>query len=471
MNRSIFAGLEAFGDAIAVLQLGRAPVSYAELMKDADAIGATVRPRTLVLMVCRNDYHALSAYVGLLRADAVVFLVHPSMGAEHIAALAETFRPSYMVGPAGMVGDGALVHRFGDFEVREIGHDIDYEINDSLALLLTTSGSTGSRSLVRLSQHNIAYNAQSIALYLDIRAEDRAITTMPMSYSYGFSIINSHLVCGAGLIMCEDSLVSPKFWEAVKSLGATTFGGVPYLFDILKKLKFDRMELPALRYVTQAGGNLGRELAEWFTAVAAEKGIEFFVMYGQTEAGPRIAYVPPRALPGKLGTIGRVVPGGEIWLEDEDGNKISGTNVPGELIYQGENVSLGYAESRFELANGDDNSGVLRTGDVAERDADGFYRIIGRKKRFLKLFGHRVNLDEVEQIFTENGYTAACTGSDGELLIFIEGSAEPQTVTKLLFDRTGINQSAQKVVCIDAIPRNNAGKILYPALQTLAGRN
>ena len=469
MKSKIFSGLEAFSDATAVLQLGKAPMSYGELLRDADALGRCVRPRALTFLVCQNSYEAIAAYVGLLRADAVLFLVHQSMGDDHIAALEETFRPAYVVGPARAKYAGKAVHRLGGYEVVETGREIDYDVHPDLALLLTTSGSTGSSSLVRLTQHNIAENARAIGTYLGIHADDRPITTMPMSYSYGMSIINSHLVAGAALIMSEDTLVTPAFWEAAKTLGATTFGGVPYLFDILKKLRFAKMELPALRYVTQAGGNLDRELAEWFTAVSAEKGFEFFVMYGQTEAAPRISYVPPRALPEKLGTIGQAVPGGEIWLEDEDGNVITETDCPGELIFKGGNVSLGYAESRFELARGDDNGGILRTGDLAQRDADGFYRIIGRKKRFLKIFGHRVNLDEVEKILAEAGYNTACTGTDGALQIFIEGRAEAKTLKKFLFDRTGINPTAQKVVCIDEIPRNNAGKILYPALQPRAG--
>ena len=194
------------------------------------------------------------------------------------------------------------------------------------------------------------------------------------------------------------SLIDKAFWVLLKTKEATTFGGVPYVYEMLKKLRFPRMDLPNLKILTQAGGKLSRELSEEFATICEQKGIRFLVMYGQAEAAPRMSYLPSEYAISKAGSIGIAIPGGEFWLVDDNGNVIPDSDTVGELIYKGDNVTMGYAASCEDLCKGDENGGVLKTGDMAKQDADGFYYIVGRKKRFLKLFGNRVNLDEVEQL-------------------------------------------------------------------------
>lgn len=468
MSQSLFHDLEAFGNNIAVCQLDAPPITYRQLLEIADTFGAMVGERALVFLVCRNDPESIAAYIGLMRAGAVVFPINRGAESQHLAPLIDAFRPSFIVGPADEDFGGVSIGKVGGYGVFATELDIDYPMHPDLALLLTTSGSTGSRSLVRLSHRNLQSNAHAIARYLGITEADRPITTMPMSYSYGLSIINSHLVKGAALILNEHSMVSPEFWKTVKTERATTFGGVPFIFDILKKLRFNKMALPDLRYLTQAGGGMDHKLAEWFVGVCAEIGIDFFIMYGQTEAAPRISYVPPEKLPEKIGSIGKAIPGGELWLQDDDGNAIFQTHTTGELVYKGDNVSLGYANSRQQLSNGDENRGTLFTGDLATRDEDGYFHIVGRKKRFLKIFGHRINLDEIEKILAHDGFPCACAGTDGKLRLFFEHAVDDQAIKKLVFDKTGINATAQEIYCIDRIPRNDAGKILYPALDAMA---
>ncbi|MDR0611422.1 MAG: AMP-binding protein, partial [Planctomycetaceae bacterium] len=340
------------------------------------------------------------------------------------------------------------------------------ELHDDLALLLTTSGSTGSPKLVRLSYRNIQSNAESIAEYLEITAEDRAITTMPMSYTYGLSIINSHLIKGATIITSELSLVERKFWDIVKNLKPTTFGGVPYIYEILKKLRFKQMLLPSLRYITQAGGKLSQELVEEFRDICKEKGIRFIVMYGQTEATARMSYLPYENSFEKSRSIGIAIPGGKFWIENENGEIIETSETKGELVYQGENVSLGYAESPADFVKGDENNGILRTGDIAYRDADGFYYIVGRKKRFIKIFGNRVSLDETESLLQSHfsDTNIACSGIDDKMYIFIVNELLKENIQKFLTERTGLNTTAFKIVVIQVIPKNESGKTIYTIL-------
>jgi acyl-coenzyme A synthetase/AMP-(fatty) acid ligase len=343
--------------------------------------------------------------------------------------------------------------------------ETDYAIHPDLALLLPTSGSTGSPKLVRQSYTNLKANTESIVAYLRIVADDRAITTLPLNYTYGMSIINTHLYTGATLILVNASLMEQRFWKVFKQERAVTFGGVPYTFEILKKLRFERMDVPHLRYLTQAGGKLSKELADEFIALCKKKNIRFIIMYGQTEASPRMSYVPWEHAESKAASIGIAIPGGQFWLEDVDGTVIEKPEVTGELVYQGENVTLGYAESRLDLGRGDDNQSILRTGDMAKRDADGFYYIVGRKKRFLKIFGYRINLDELEGLLKKEGIDCACAGVDDVLKIYVTNEQDSGKASEYIAEHTAINRNGFTVLVINAIPRNDAGKVLYSALE------
>ena len=238
----------------------------------------------------------------------------------------------------------------------------------NLALLLTTSGSTGSPKLVRQSYDNIQSNAQSIAQYLELNETERPITTLPMNYTYGLSIINSHLFVGATILLTEYTLMEREFWDFFKQEKATSFGGVPYTYEILKKLRFFKMDLPYLRTMTQAGGKLSPELHREFAKYAQENGKHFVVMYGQTEATARMGYLPWKKAIEKYGSMGIAIPGGKLWLKDIQGNKIIQPDIIGELVYEGKNVTLGYAICKEDLKKEDERYGLLETGDMAKMD-------------------------------------------------------------------------------------------------------
>ena len=287
---------------------------------------------------------------------------------------------------------------------------------------------------------------------------------MPFSYSYGLSIINSHLLKGASIILTDATLMDRSFWEIFKGNNATTFGGVPYIYEMLKKLRFEHMNLPSLKYITQAGGKLSMKLTAEFADICANKEIEFYVMYGQTEATARMSYLPWEYARTKVGSIGIAIPGGKFWLEDENRNVIKKNDTIGELIYQGDNVTMGYAESCFDLQIGDENNGILHTGDLAKRDADGFYYITGRMKRFLKMYGNRVSLDEIEDLLKTEGFKCVCAGTDDDLKIYFTELYEKDRIVSYIAKRTGINRAGFSLKHIEKIPRNESGKVQYSAL-------
>jgi acyl-CoA synthetase (AMP-forming)/AMP-acid ligase II len=460
--------IDAYGASTAVIQENSVHITYAELVAAADALKAHLPKRCLVFSVCENSLESVVGYIGFLRARAVPVMLHDSLNTESFDNLLLAYKPSYIWLPrekAKTANWGHEVYHYGNYVLLKTEHVVDYAIHDDLALLLSTSGSTGSPKSVRQSYQNINSNAHAITQYLGITRTDRPITTLPMSYTYALSIINSHLLKGCAIILTSKTLMDKAFWALLKTNEATTFGGVPYVYEMLKKLRFSRMELPSLKVLTQAGGKMNPELAKEFATICEQKGVRFFVMYGQTEATARMSYLPNEHAISKAGSMGIAIPGGEFWLEDDGGSVIAESGTVGELVYKGDNVSMGYAESCRDLCKGDENGGVLRTGDMAKRDADGFYYVVGRKKRFLKLFGNRVNLDEVEHLIKGAGYNCACAGEDDRLRVYTSDKENHAAIKHLVAERTGIHSSAFDVICVESIPRNEAGKILYSALK------
>ena len=445
--------------------------TYNEMIISADTLTLEISERSLVFLVCENCTESITAYVGFLRKKIVPVLINPKIDAEMLGILLEAYKPQYIFCPKNWHADGKEIFVFGKHHLLETENKTVPDLNPELAVLITTSGSTGSPKLVMQSYKNIVSNANSIAEYLDIQADDRAITTMPMSYTYGLSIIQSHLLKGARIITTEKTLMDKDFWTLLKEQQATSFGGVPYIYEMLKRLRFGRMELPSLKYITQAGGKLSKELAIEFSEICRDKGIKLIIMYGQTEATARMSYLPWEHAFDKAGSIGIAIPHGKLYLVDVNGNEITAPDTVGEMIYEGDNVTLGYALNAADLAKPDERHGRLETGDMATRDKDGYFTVVGRKKRFLKIFGNRVNLDEAENMLNKKGFKCVCGGHDDLLKIYIV-NADNNTLSQavdFISSKIELNRSAFKAVSIDEIPRSDSGKVAYAKLEELYG--
>jgi acyl-coenzyme A synthetase/AMP-(fatty) acid ligase len=285
-----------------------------------------------------------------------------------------------------------------------------------------------------------------------------------MNYSFGLSIINSHLHVGGSILMTEESLTQRRFWELFKDFKVTSLSGVPYTYEMLKKFRLLNSELPSLKTLTQAGGKLSNDLVEYFSNISKSKGLNFFVMYGQTEGTARLSYLNPELVQEKLGSIGRPIPGGDFFLIDDRGNKINKALVSGELVYTGANVMLGYSFCLNDLSLGNENNGFLKTGDIAFFDKNELFFIVGRISRFIKIFGNRINLDEVENLLLEKGLQTACKGHDNFLIIYVLKSDQMQFAIDFINKKLGIHLTAFEVRIIDEIPKSASGKILYSKL-------
>jgi len=437
--------------------IGESALSYADLRKEADAFAAQLPDpgrKRLGLILCQNDAATLVAYLGALRAGDAVCMQDAQLAPELLQAFASRFKPDWIAGKADLPGyQGADLAGYPGSVRTE---PADHRIHPDLAVLLTTSGSTGSFKLVRLSFANLAANAGSIAGYLGLTRADRPITTLPLSYSYGLSVVNSHLLVGATLLLTGASLVAKPFWDFFEAQQATSLAGVPYHYQMLDRLRVGRMDLPSLQVMTQAGGRLDTGLVRKFADLAHERGWRFYVMYGQTEATARISYLPPEKAQEKAGSIGIAIPGGALEIDPQTQ----------ELIYRGPNVMMGYATEAADLARGDELQGVLRTGDLAAVDDDGFYRITGRARRFIKLVGSRVNLDEVERLLEQHlGYPVACVGEDDKLIAVTSQSAAVEPITRVLADVCRFHPLHFTIRVIGDLPRLSSGKVDYEALR------
>ena len=464
--------LDKYKNNIAVITEEGKKISYARFSEYCKSLTDNIKGRCLVFNLCRNEIGALVGYIGLINAKIVPLMLKSDLDEGLLHDLITTYKPDYLNVPSDMAEkfpDCKVVFENLAYSLLKTPYDKEFPLNDDLALLLTTSGSTGSPKLVRQSYKNIESNTESIVEYLNLTETERSISTLPMNYTYGISIVNTHLWAGASLILTEKGLMQKDFWQQFKDFKATSFGGVPYTYEILNRLRFERMDLPSLRYVTQAGGKLSPQLHEKFAKWAKGCGKKFIVMYGQTEASPRMGYLPAEKALEKYGSMGIAIPGGKFTLIDVDGNEITQPDTVGELVYTGDNVTLGYAECGEDLIKGDERKGRLETGDMAKFDSDGYYYIVGRKKRFLKIFGNRVNLDETEQLLKNQfkGADFACSGVDDKMSVFMTNENTDNEVLSFLAEKLKFNAAAFKLVHIPEIPRNESGKVLYKDLPVI----
>ena len=464
--------LNAFGDNIAIVEDTGAFLTYDQLSEESQKLYSKIGERCLIFILCRNSISSIKGYVAALNNNVVPLLLNADLNSKALSNLLFEYSPKYVWAPneTDCLTGFDRIFDDGSYALFKNQGETNYGLYKDLALLLTTSGSTGSPKFVRQSYDNIKSNTKSIVEYLKIVPSDRAITTLPMNYTYGLSIINTHLFSGATLLVTEKTLMQKEFWTFLKEQKATTFGGVPYTYEMLHRLRFERMDLPSLRYITQAGGKLSVELQKSFVAFSQKTGIGFIIMYGQCEATARMSYLPAECSADHLGSIGIAIPGGKFKVMADDGTEITTCNKPGELVYIGSNVTLGYSFSKEDLFKGDERDGVLHTGDIAQFDENGYYYIVGRMKRFLKVFGNRVNLDEIEQLVKDKyvGIDCAVSGTDDHIEVFVTNFNDIDDIRKYLAHRTGLNPVAFNVHLIEQIPKNDSGKTLYEQLRSLS---
>lgn len=448
--------------SVAALDDSGASVTYGDICSFADIFKKYVPRRTLVFLMTTNCIGSLLGYTSCLSNHIVPLVLSAFTEKGLYEHLRDLYRPEYLWIPSEMQTDFGYNLIFSAYGYSLVSTGlVPPRLYEDLALLLPTSGSTGSPKLVRHSYRNIEANAENVSKFFEITPQYRAMAILPMHYTMGLSVISSHLYKGATILLCSKSMLDKGFWSMLKEGRATILTGVPYSFEILNKMRFFRMDLPDLQIITQGGGKMSDELFMTCADYAEKTGKKFIATYGQTEGTARMAYLPAELAKAKVGSIGIAEPGGKLSIIDDTGNETFEGEATGEMIYRGENVTLGYASCAEDLMKGDENYGILHTGDIVRRDSDGCYFVIGRIKRFLKIFGLRVGLDEVEHIIKSAFDTdCLCSGTDDMLTVRITNPSIKEDVLNLIMKKTKLFHKNIKVICVEKIGRNETGKAI-----------
>jgi acyl-coenzyme A synthetase/AMP-(fatty) acid ligase len=449
-------------DKVAAIDDSGSMLTYGEMCDFSARFAQALPPRTLIFILAENKIGSLLGYTGAISSGIVPLVISAKTERSLYENLRDIYSPAYLWVPEEMkeqMGYTSTGFAAWGYDLLKTGLRSP-ELHEDLALLLPTSGSTGSPKLVRHSYRNIEANAFNVLRLFGLTENERPMAALPMHYTMGLSVIASHLLAGATLVLSGRSLLDKGFWQMMREQRVTSFTGVPYSYELLSKLRFFRMDLPDLHTITQGGGKMTEELFKACADYAEQKGKRFIATYGQTECTARMAYLPAELATTKTCSIGIAEPGGQLSIIDKEGNETFDGEAEGEMVYRGENVTLGYAICSEDLMKGDENHGVMHTGDLARRDADGCYFIIGRLKRFLKIFGLRIGLDEVELLIkSEFNTDCYCSGTDEMLNISITNGAVADEVAAFVEEKTHLFHKNITVKTVQSILRNEAGKV------------
>ena len=431
--------LTAAGEALSYDQLRAAVDDLASRLPDA------AEGRCLVHLSLRQDPASVLAYLATLEAGHVA-LVTPE--GDRSGAILHRYRPDVTA-----TGDPARPFQaLSDFP-RHLLHP-------DLALLLSTSGSTGSPKLVRLSYDNLASNATAIAAALRLTEADRAITSLPLHYTFGLSVLHSHLVAGASVVLHDGSVLEDAFWRAVDELGVTTLAAVPHTVELMESTGVLMRPHPSLRLLAQAGGRMSPDRVARTAALGRRRGWELAVMYGQTEATARICVLDPALVADNPDAVGRPVAGTILHIDTTVSEATDGT---GEVVVRGPGVMMGYAEHPDDLALGA-MLDELRTGDLGRVGPDGLLRLVGRRSGFVKVMGVRIDLSAVENDLEAAGFLACVGGDEVGLTVLVEpgqgsrAAATAAQVRRLVGRSSGLGPAAVAVAVAD-LPRLPNGKV------------
>jgi acyl-CoA synthetase (AMP-forming)/AMP-acid ligase II len=425
-------------------------LSYAEVAAQVDEVVRRIGPaRRLIAIEAAASVDFVVTYIAALSVGHVIALLPPGDAAA-VAAFTADFEP-----------DLVFQDDKGQWRMAEQAAAAQ-DLNPDLALMLATSGTEGRPRWVRLSRANIEANAQSIVSFLGLTAADRVAHVLPFHYSYGLSVLHSHLAAGGSIAFCGESVIAPGFIDHARKARCTGLSGVPFTYELLERIGFRERLWPELRCMTAAGGRLPPALALRYDQALKAKCGGVFVMYGQTEATARMAYVPPDQLAQYPGSIGIAIPGGRFRIRGEDGREITQAGERGELVYSGPNVMMGYATTRDDLAGGAELS-ELATGDIAALLPNGFICLHGRARRFSKIAGLRIGHEAIEWALRAQGIDCAVTGTDQAITLHIPGRCDPEFATRAA-EAAGLPAHYVRLRCDTVLPRLASGKIDYRQL-------
>lgn len=448
-------------------------MSYKELTKFIIDVKKRNLERSVAIILSDNNIESITMFLALVETNVIPLMVGATIHPDLLQTYIETYFPHYIYVPKNkkdLFKDTKVILENGEYVFLETINKA-YPLNNKLAFLLSTSGTTGSPKLVRHSKKNLIESANNMAKALRLTNEERALASLPLYFTQGLNVILSNLCVGATIFLSSLSLMDQRFWKFLKDWEITSISGVPFSYEVMIRLGLLKMELPNLKIINQGGGRLSDQMFGEIASYCKSRGKFFIPTYGSTETTSRMCFLTPELSEKKIGSIGSPVPNGRIELIGANRELIKEAYTNGELIYYGPNVTLGYAYNKDDLTKGDERNSRYATGDIAYFDEDGCYFIVGRKGRFAKIFGYRLGLDEIEKMIKDAfSISVACIERDQQISIYMdnkEGKIDSRDIIKYLSKKTGLVGTVFKVTALDEIPRNNYGKILYSELERL----
>ncbi len=444
-NNYFFKKLEKFKKNNALILENNKYITYNELLLISKKISKKIqKKKKLIFLLGQNNLESVAGYISFVNKGHSVALLDFRINEIFLKRLISIYKPSYIFCEKGKIKNEnqyISLLKYKSYVLLKRKKDEGKTLNKDLMLLMSTSGTTGSPKFVKQSYLNVFSNTKNIIKYLKIKKTDITITSLPLTYVYGLSVINTHLFTGATIVLTNYSMVEKKFWNLITDYKVTNFSGVPYNYSIIEKIS--KKGLPSsLEYTTQAGGKMNNVLIKNIINIYKKNKIKLIQMYGASEATSRMSYLKWKYAEKKIGSIGKPIPGGIFYLIDKKGNKIKKKNKKGELIYLGKNVCMGYAENLRGLSLPDLNKGLLQTGDIAYEDKDGFFYIVGRKNRYVKIYGIRVNLSELESLLLKKGIDAIMKeAGENKIIAYFRNSLRAKEGVKYISKITSISSS------------------------------
>ena len=470
----MFEHLEKHGETIALISEQNESYSYGQLAELSTDCVRKLKSGTVCLLICDLSPETIIFYIGLVRKRITAVMIPESTSEDKLKELIASYSPNYIISNFKLNSIDqkfSVLDTYKNFPIYENPLEKSDLSLQKIAICLSTSGSTGSPKFVKLSRTNLDSNTKSIITALNITKEQITITTMPIHYSYGLSVLNTSLEVGAQLVVTSKQVTSKDFWQLVIDHKVNTLSGVPYIYEQLMRMSTEFLSRTEIKKFTQAGGKLNKLVHEHFIRICSDLEISFYRMYGQTEATARISVLPSDEFAKYEDSIGFAIPGGKLTLIDDVGENIVMPGRIGEICYEGPNVFLGYATNRAQLVTNGTFAPRLKTGDVGYFDTEGRFYVSGRLKRIAKLLGNRINLAEVEDYLLKSGFEAVCVEHDAKLNVVYPADQKSVEPKDLLLGYLKINPQLVSFKMISSIPRLTSGKVDYSSIIQFLGES
>lgn len=458
-NKSFFFDKKKTNDVALISQ--NIKITYKELQNKIKRIKKYIEGKNIIIIFCENHIDCIEFYLAAFESDNIVLLADSSLPIKKYHSLIGDYQPKYIFSKKNIEDKNTILQKkFTEFCLYQNKNHIKKLKNlNKIKLLMPTSGSTGSSKYVMQTKDNIINNMKSINCFQKLSKIYRTITTLPMNYVYGISIINTFIKYGCSIVVSNHSIIDKNFWFLLNKNKVNFFNGVPYLYEILDKLKFfDKKNL--IKVFTQAGGALDLNLKKKIFKYCKKFNKKIYFMYGSTEATARMAYIPITKLPKKINSIGKAIKGGKFSIRNKFGNIIKNYQK-GSIYYHGKNVTVGYCENVFDLQKKIVKKEILNTGDYGYMDNDGFVFLNGRIDRIIKVYGHRLNLADIEDTLNTNNIKSVAFSSNNLIRIYCMSFKSKKELEKMIKNNLNINFNLFKIFKINKIPINKNMKIIY----------